>query len=132
MKKLRVETKQKHEIQVEEIPRSPLGPFQPSFVCTMTLGNKQTSFARGTCAKEPAPFDVDDTSLDNNYNTLIALDSHSKSLDMGRVQLALGGNSMNGDVSMKSMNRDVSMKNDRPGDDGTLEVGNSWCFCLGS
>ena len=96
MKKLRVETKQKHEIQVEEIPRSPLGPFQPSFVCTMTLGNKQTSFARGTCAKEPAPFDVDDTSVDNNYNTLIALDSHSKSLDMGHVHLALGGNIYHG------------------------------------
>ena len=79
------------ESSVEKVPRSPLGPFQPSFVCTMTLGDKQTSFAR-SCSKGPVPFDVDE----EDFNTLFALDSHPKAIDMSRVQLVLGGKIFHG------------------------------------
>ena len=45
------------------------GPF---FICTMTIGE--------SCSRGPVPFDVDDfTEL---YNTLLALDFHSKSINL--------------------------------------------------
>ena len=81
------------EVEVEEIPRSPLRAFAPSFIRTMTF--------KGGCTRGPVPpFDVDEeSSVDNNIkplNTLFALDSHSKAIDMNQVKMALGGNIYHG------------------------------------
>ena len=74
------------EKEVEEIPWSPLGPFEPSFICTMTFG--------GSCARGPVPFDMDNNT--KPHNTLFTLDSHSKSIDMNMVKMAIGGNIYHG------------------------------------
>ena len=57
-----VEVAVEKEVEVEEIPWSLLGAFEPPIICTMTFG--------GSCSRGSVPFDVDDV---DTLNTLFAL-----------------------------------------------------------